>query len=190
MRKELQRQPLYVLVRHGLTAPQQQGRYCGHSDPPLSSAGVTQMRRLANDLARRFPKIDAVVTSDLVRATASAALLTKNAPTLALPELREIDFGAWEGLRFEETGCGDAEALRSPEFRFPGGESAAMVHARVSRAVPAILAAAGPITLIVAHAGSLAMLACLLRGNAWERYRDHMLPHGGMSAIMAEAAGA
>ena len=88
-----------VLIRHGETA--MAGLFCGHSDPPLTDAGYRQIDRAAALLPERP---DVIYTSDLKRARQSADVLASRfcIPVLTRPGLREISFGNWEGLTWQE----------------------------------------------------------------------------------------
>jgi ribonuclease H / adenosylcobalamin/alpha-ribazole phosphatase len=135
-----------LLVRHGATAHTAQGRFSGStgSDPELSDVGRRHAELLAAELRRlhaapRRP-VDAVVSSPVRRARETAAVV---ADELGLPvqvddDLREIDFGAWEGRTLEDVRARWGEELAG--FRAdarvapPGGESVADVAQRVRRA--------------------------------------------------------
>jgi alpha-ribazole phosphatase len=93
-----------LLVRHGVTAWNQDSRYQGHQDVPLGDLGRQQAQRLAVRL--RSERIDAAYSSDLVRAseTASIVLEGRDIDINTTPQLREMSFGAWEGLRHDEIG--------------------------------------------------------------------------------------
>lgn len=169
------------LVRHGITAMQVERRYCGHSNPPLAPAGVEQMCALRPTLRPLLAAGARVVSSDLERARASAELLAEGAPVPIMPELREIHFGAWEGLRFDETGCEDAETLRSLDFQFPGGESARVMCDRVWAAIAEIISPPAPVTVVVAHAGSLAALRLAMSPAPKADFWDLMLPPAGIA---------
>jgi broad specificity phosphatase PhoE len=110
-----------ILMRHGAT--DMAGRYCGHSDPPLNDEGRAQIDRAASILPNA-PQV--VYTSDLLRARESAGLLAEyfSVPLLIRPALREICFGDWEGLSWQEV-----------EQRFPS-ESAAWLERFPARVVP------------------------------------------------------
>jgi broad specificity phosphatase PhoE len=100
----------FLLVRHGETDWNVERRFQGQADPPLNEAGRTQARALAGQLAGE--DLDAIYTSDLARARETAEIVAARtgAPVIALPELREIDVGEWEGLTWPEI-----------EERFPDG---------------------------------------------------------------------
>jgi len=92
-----------LLVRHGVTEWNQAGRYQGHHDISLTDLGREQARQLGVRLTSE--DIDAVYSSDLSRAreTASLAMQARDAlPIFETPALREMSFGAWEGLRHDE----------------------------------------------------------------------------------------
>ena len=147
------------LVRHGEPEEWARGVCCGRLDPGLSALGLEQARRAAATLARA--SIDALYSSpsrralDTMRAIAGAA-----DGNVKLDErLREIDFGGFEGLTYEQAELHHPEAFRawvsSPgTVRFPGGESWDDLRARVLPAVEAICASEeGRRVAIVAHAG-------------------------------------
>lgn len=174
------------LVRHGATVIQAERRYCGNADSPLTAEGVAQMCRL-QPMLRALAGVR-FVSSDLGRARASAELLAEGAAVAILPRLREIAFGAWEGRRFDEIPGADAEQLRSLDFQFPGGESARMMMDRVAEAIPQVLNDPGQVTVVVAHAGSLAALFLALTrepGLWW----NHLLAPGGVAWLRRSGKG-
>lgn len=143
-----------LLVRHGETVGQSSIRYHGSTDVPLSERGREQMRRLARRLPSDVPPL--VLSSPLMRAWQSARLLAPHASIRLLDELREIDFGRWEGLTAEEIRARDPvlfEDWRSKRagFEFPGGERRAHLQARVDRVVEGLLESGRSGALIVAH---------------------------------------
>jgi broad specificity phosphatase PhoE len=91
-----------LLVRHGETDWNVERRFQGHADPPLNAAGRKQAQTLADELAGM--QIDAIYTSDLVRARETAEIVAARicAPVFPLSELREIDVGEWQGLTWQE----------------------------------------------------------------------------------------
>src|SRR5262245_19420506 len=91
-----------ILLRHGETDWNRDRRIQGNTDIGLSSVGLDQARRLADRMASE--RIAAIYSSDLARARETATPL---AEALALrlqttPLLREVGFGAWEGLTLSE----------------------------------------------------------------------------------------
>jgi alpha-ribazole phosphatase len=89
-----------LLIRHAET--DMSGRFCGHSDPPVNQAGRGQIEALLSRLQEK--KIAAVYSSDLARAVTTAAALAAffSVSCILRPALREIHFGSWEGLSWQE----------------------------------------------------------------------------------------
>ena len=91
-----------LLVRHGETDWNAIGRLQGHTDRPLSDYGREQARRLADELESE--EFDAVYASDLARARETAEIVGArlHLPVVLEPDLREKDWGNWEGLTSTE----------------------------------------------------------------------------------------
>src|SRR5437660_4849279 len=92
-----------ILLRHGDTQLSPEHRFSGLSDISLSADGTRQARAAACRLATGAP-IDAVVSSPLRRAVATAAIAATELGLTADTDddLRETDFGAWEGFTLAE----------------------------------------------------------------------------------------
>ena len=149
-----------VLLRHGetLLTPGRRISGSGGSNPGLSPAGRRQARATADALAHRGD-IAAVVTSPMRRCQETAHCV---AARLGLSvrvdrDLREADFGAWEGLTFAEVRArypDDLSAwLASPESPPSGaGETMQQVIRRVAAVRDGLLAQyAGATVLVVSH---------------------------------------
>ena len=93
-----------LLVRHGETDWNRDGRWQGQSDTPLNELG----RRQARELAEQLDGVDVVYSSDLARARETAEILAERAGVEVRldPRLRERGFGAWEGLTLAEIESG------------------------------------------------------------------------------------
>ena len=89
---------ILFLFRHGETDWNREGRLQGHTDTPLNATGLAQAEALAETL--RPHRLDAVVSSDLMRAWTTARIVAGalGLPLLADPGLRETNVGAAEGL--------------------------------------------------------------------------------------------
>ena len=115
------------LLRHGATEATAEGRYSGRLDTPLSPAGRQALHRAAFS-----PQY--VYVSPLRRAVETAALWFPEAKQIPVPELREMDFGIFEGRTWRE--LSDNAAYRAwvdsgCQAPIPGGESKAVFCARV-----------------------------------------------------------
>lgn len=139
-----------ILARHGVTEWNQASRYQGHQDVPLSDLGRQQAARLGERL--RSEAISAAYASDLARAreTAVIALEGRAVSLVATPALREIHFGAWEGLGHREIADRYPEAwgawIQDPGVIRPpgGGESLSDVCQRVVACFQSALARVEP----------------------------------------------
>jgi 2,3-bisphosphoglycerate-dependent phosphoglycerate mutase len=87
-----------LLVRHGETDWNAAGRLQGHTDRPLSDFGRRQAKQLAEELVNE--PLDAIYASDLARARETAEIAGERLglPVVVDPDLREKDWGNWEGL--------------------------------------------------------------------------------------------
>lgn len=147
-------------MRHGRTAWNAQRRFQGRTDVLLDHEGRAQARALAAHLASE--RFDLAVASDLSRAAATAAAIGA-ACGLAIepePRLREMKFGNWEGLTWDEIVAASPELANrsgtSPRNYVPqGGESFDDVSARIRPVLAEISARLGPDgrALLVSHAG-------------------------------------
>lgn len=153
-----------IFIRHGQTEWNVNGRYQGQSDVQLTAAGKEQ----AAKLAEHFPvkEIDAVYASDLNRAmvTAEAVAGRFGLSVQAEPAFREISFGEWEGLTYEQIVAKWPEAmgnfLQHPDIlEIPGGETFPAVQKRaVARLEELVAKHEGQTIAIVAHGAVLRTL--------------------------------
>jgi broad specificity phosphatase PhoE len=92
------------LVRHGETEWNYDKRIQGHTDIPLNTRGRGQAESLGSRLA--IVPLDTIYTSDLVRARETAEIIAasqpREIPVAIMPDLRECNYGRWEGLTREE----------------------------------------------------------------------------------------
>jgi broad specificity phosphatase PhoE len=91
-----------LLVRHGETDWNAEGRLQGHTDRPLSDYGRRQAQQLAGELEDEV--LEAIYSSDLARARETAEIVGERLglPVVLDPDLREKDWGTWEGLNAVE----------------------------------------------------------------------------------------
>lgn len=145
-----------TLVRHGTTEWNDTGRYQGWSDTPLSEGGRAEAARLRGRLAGE--RFDRVVSSDLVRARETAEIAVPGVVIETDRRLREMHFGAWEGLTWDECTARDGDlparwTADPASCAPPEGESVAEFEARVAAALDALPADGN--VLVVAHAGTI-----------------------------------
>lgn len=146
-----------VLVRHAEPAEDAHGLCYGSLDVGLSDEGRRHAAELAAVLAGT--DYDAVYTSPRLRAreTAAPVAAARGLASVVLDDLREIDFGDFEGRRYDEIERSEPELYRAwmetpTRVRFPGGESYADLRVRALQALDAIKAAHA-CAVVVTHGG-------------------------------------
>jgi broad specificity phosphatase PhoE len=172
-----------LFIRHAET--DMAGTFCGHSDPELNARGRIQLGELINTL--RMEEIGLVYASDLRRAHTTGMAIAEafGVACRVRSALREIDFGQWEGITWEEierrnsayAGRWIAEYPRLPA---PDGESFHAFERRVLDEVKFLTLeaeAADCHIAVVTHAGVLRTVLCALHGcsedHAWEQTRSY-----------------
>ncbi|MHB8171001.1 MAG: alpha-ribazole phosphatase [Thermincolia bacterium] len=164
------------LVRHGETDWNNQMRYQGHSDIPLSEKGLAQARALSTKLAGE--EIHAFYASDLSRARETAEIVARphGKTVITKPALRETKFGAWEGLKYTEIKEKFPEvvekwAMDPVATRIPDGESLQDVADRVMAGLEEILKNHPDERVVVAaHGGTIRVILASLLGMDLKQY--------------------
>jgi probable phosphoglycerate mutase len=186
-----------LLLRHGVTDWNREGRFQGQLDPPLSADGLDEARRLARRLASDAGLRPAhVLTSSLSRAsqTADVVASTCGATLTVDPRLVEVGQGAWEGRTHTELAATDAAryaAWRDGGGRLPpDGESRDSVRRRVAAAMDDLLLGDAWPLAIVSHGGALRLLAGALLELDAERAWALDLDNASLSALTQATDGA
>ena len=156
-----------LLVRHGQSVWNADGRWQGQENPPLTDLGRDQARRASHGVGA----VDAIYCSPLDRAATTAMIIAEQigmGPILILPGLMERHAGEWQGLtrdEIEEQYPGYLDAGTRP----PSWEDDDEVEARVMAALDEI-AEQHPDghVLAVAHAGVIFAVERII-GAEWER---------------------
>lgn len=156
---------MLLIVRHGRTAWNAEGRFQGWADVPLDDEGRLQSERVAAELGQflgaRPGSGVAVLSSDLRRAfdTAAAIGAVLGVSVVADPLLREVDVGRWEGLTRDEARRSYPDEYRAwaagEDTRRGGGETLAEAGARVAGAIRSGLRASPGDLVVVGHGMSL-----------------------------------
>jgi broad specificity phosphatase PhoE len=146
---------MLVLARHGETEWSADGKHTGRSDIPLTDKGREQARRLGARLAGR--EFALVLTSPLARARETCELAGFGGQAQTEPDLREFDYGEYEGITTSEI------RANRPGWNLwregaPGGEMPDDVGLRADRVIARALEAGGDVALF-AHGHILRVLA-------------------------------
>ena len=167
------------LIRHGQTDANERHLYCGSTDIPLSCAGRKKLRLI------HYPAPDAklFLTSGMLRCNETMEILFPHRSWQVCPDLREINFGAFEMRSYEEL-------KDDPEYQIwlsgdhmvnvpPGGESGATMTGRVMAAFYRITKS-GENTVIVTHGGVISAIMGVLfpdENKNWYQWQPE--PGGG-----------
>lgn len=168
------------LVRHGATELTAEDRFAGSTDVPLSNEGRNQVTALAERLSS--DALDAIYTSPMARTTETAQIIAAphRLEPQSKPELREIDYGRWEGLARDELETAYADEYKAwqedPLTIAPqGGESGIQVLARVLPVVRNIVQEhRRRSVLLVSHKGTIRLFISSLLGFDARGYRDRL----------------
>ena len=177
-----------ILVRHGETDWNVDGRIQGHHDRPLNERGLAQAEMVGRYVRDHFD-VQTTWSSDLSRCTQTAAGL--GATVQPTETIREVNFGDWEGQRWEDINGSNPElaaqfSSRDPEVRPPGGESIRDVIARARRFVEeAAIFDADVDVAVVAHGGSLKCLLIVLLGLPESAFGRFHFSNCGVSVVGA-----
>jgi broad specificity phosphatase PhoE len=175
-----------VLTRHGLTPRSKPEQHLGQKiDAPLSDDGREQAEQLRDRLGAIT--FDEVFASPLARARETAAIVAGERAVRVDPRLLEMDYGAWEGLTYEQIEERDEVRRRAWEhdpavLRCPGGESGNDVAARAGAFLVDLLeehvtrhgprdTAEHPV-LAVAHSTLNRVLICVALGLPIREFRE------------------
>ena len=160
-----------ILIRHGESDGNAQRKFSGFQDVNLTEKGIWQAKRLARRL--EGVQVNAVYCSDLKRARHTAEIIfgDRGKDVVVSPNLREINFGIWEGMTFEEIklreGAKFTSWMENPDEKtiIPQGESLAILNERVMTEVNRILQEhkneeKDKTIAIVCHGGAIRIILC------------------------------
>ena len=171
------------LVRHGESEWNAARRVQGQTaDVPLTELGIRQAREAAGQLG----PIDAIWTSDLLRARQTADIIGARRglrPRLC-PELREQGLGALEGRGFDEAmSLAASFDWTDPDTRIPGGESLRDVYQRLESVLRPLREEDGLRLAIVSHGDTIRVAMAVLAGRAVEQVQTGRITNGSVTTL-------
>ncbi len=182
-----------ILVRHGTTAWNEQGKYQGVIDEHLSDKGRQEAERAAERL--QSENIKAVYASYLSRARETAEIIARphGLEVVVIPEVGEIDFGHWEGLTARQIIDKFGEDtyrvwMEDPENAvIAGGERMTDFSDRVYGGFTRVVEAHPEDTVVmVTHGGALMALCCRLENQDLSCYRRYIHQNAAISVVELE----
>jgi probable phosphoglycerate mutase len=160
-----------ILIRHGETVWNREGRIQGHLDSALTEEGIAQAVACGQRLISE--PIDAFYCSDMGRALHTAQLIGEPLGISAapIPSLRERAYGEGEGLTYAEIDARFPEAFSreravDEHYAVRGGESKRAFHDRIVAALTGVADRhAGQTVLVVTHGGVLGVVHRWIHGE-------------------------
>ena len=178
----------FLMARHASTGAEFRGRYLGRTDVPLGGGAREELSFLAERVAPRRP---GRLWSSPLRRTRESAEILGEALGLGVEvdaDLREYDFGRWEGQTFDAIRTSDPEAVNrwaacDLDFAPPGGERLGDFLARVGAVIGRLTDDANQVVLAVTHGGVIRAALCRLLGLDIERQLAFDVRPAGLVAV-------
>ncbi|MCM8787886.1 MAG: histidine phosphatase family protein [Candidatus Omnitrophica bacterium] len=163
-----------LLIRHAQTDYNLKKLYCGFSNPPLNDFGIAE----ANNLAKQLKDFNVafVYSSTLLRAIQTAKILFPNHKIKKLADLREINFGIFEGLSYEQISKKYPKLyqdfINEPfNVSIPKAERFLQFKKRVINALDTIVSLNKNKTVaVVTHSGPIKIILCKAFGYKLEKF--------------------
>lgn len=179
-----------LLVRHGATDWNLQGRCQGATDLDLNEVGVRQAEQIAASLTNET--IHGIYSSNLKRAQQTAQFigLHHQLPVLIETDVRELDHGELEGLTFAEIKKNYSQFIQKwriepAEIQVPGGERLVDVARRAWNGLNRIvqLHTAQETLVVVSHNFPILGIICRITGTHLNNYRTYHLDPCGVTRL-------
>lgn len=165
-----------ILIRHGETLWNREGRVQGTSDIALSDVGLDHARRLALSLKDR--NICSIYSSPLIRAHQTARIINQyhNAPLYLESGLMEMDQGNFEGFSYKELMACEKDFLRKwisdpVSVKMPNGESFTELQYRAWKVIEDIIIKPDN-ALVVSHSFTIASILCKIKNISLSEFRS------------------
>jgi broad specificity phosphatase PhoE len=180
-----------ILIRHGDLGEACRGVYIGRTDVPLSEGGKRQAAALAGEIGR----LDGahILCSPLLRSRETAEIAIGAVDACDIDsDLREIDFGRWEGMGFTEIAAADDPtaverwAALDEDFAFPGGESIGDFSKRIGAVARRIAADPAGTVIAFTHGGVIRYLICRFLGLEDRHYLLFDVRPGSVSEVLLD----
>ncbi|MFA6414226.1 MAG: histidine phosphatase family protein [Syntrophales bacterium] len=176
-----------ILIRHGETIWNKEGKVQGFSDINLSDIGINQVQQLALSLKNHH--IHSIYSSPLVRAHKTAQIINQyhNTPIFLESGLMEMDHGDFEGYSFQELMACEKDFLRKwmsdpASVKMPKGESFIELQTRAWNVIEDITAKQNN-ALIVSHNFTIASILCKIRNISLSEFRSVRVDNASRTVI-------
>ncbi|MBO3445016.1 histidine phosphatase family protein [Clostridium sp. CCUG 7971] len=181
-----------ILVRHALTNDNQDSRLSGHIDSMVSEEGKKQIKKLTNYL--KNVHIDKIYTTTSKRTKDTVYELSnlKSMNIIEKENLKEINFGDFEGMTFDEIKSKHPEEFQKMinegyNYKYPNGESLIMTYGRVAKEVDEIILNNKDKTvLICSHGGTIRNIITHLISSSYEYHWNFRIDNASISILEVE----
>ena len=177
-----------LLLRHGDIGAEYHNRYIGSTDVSMSDQGKQQVRTISEWLRRQ--RIEYCYCSPLKRCRETAAIVLERSggDCKVDQDLREIDFGSWEGLAFADIAQKFPDEVKrwsdfDMNFTFPEGERIGECVGRVVGVADRLVEEPADTVLVCTHGGIIRLLICYFLGLEPWQYILFRVERGSVTTI-------
>ena len=178
-----------ILVRHGMTDYNQKKVFHGWIESNLNKTGILQGERTAFVLSKE--DIDVIFTSPLKRCIDTTNIIEKklvNVPVIIEPRLKEINFGLFEGLSYQEITRMYGDHVKKwndepLEYHFPGGESIPEFFERVKCFIEGLYQSNYQKVVLVTHDGCIKSILSYISNNKIDLFWKYTVKPGSISRV-------
>lgn len=178
-----------ILVRHALTVDNQKSRLSGHIDSSISEEGKEQIDKITNYL-KDFD-IDKIYTTTSSRTKDTVKQLSelKSIEIIEKESLKEISFGDFEGLTFDEIKDKYPKEFQDMiekgyEYKYPNGESLIDSYNRVCIELDNIISNNDDRTILIcSHGGTIRNIITYLISNSYKYHWNFKIDNGSVTIL-------
>ena len=178
-----------ILVRHALTVDNQKSRLSGHIDSSISEEGKEQIDKITNYL-KDFD-IDKIYTTTSSRTKDTVKKLSelKSIEIIEKESLKEISFGDFEGLTFDEIKDKYPKEFQDMiekgyEYKYPNGESLIDSYNRVCIELDNIISNNDDRTILIfSHGGTIINIITYLISNSYKYHWNFKIDNGSVTIL-------
>ena len=178
-----------IIIRHGSIDSKYQGRYIGTMDVPLSQKGLEESVAIGKYLADI--NCDYIFASPMLRVkqTLETAIAPEKIKDVEYKEnLREINFGDWEGMTFEEINAKYPNQVNDwvgilNKFGFPNGSNVDDFHKGIELFKKTLLKISSETIMVFAHGGVILALICSILGLEKDKMLAFKVDRGSITTL-------
>lgn len=176
-----------ILIRHGQTDMNKDQLYYGRIDVPINEVGRAQAERARKNLINLKIDYDKIYSSNLVRAYETAKIVNyKNIEIEVDEKIKEMDFGIFEGLSYDEIIKKYPEEMKLLEkdwktYSYVTGENPIVLQKRAVEFLDSLDKSKD--NLVVTHWGIICSLLSFLFSNGLDSYWKFEIKNGGIIVI-------